>query len=118
MLSIPTPRAENGEIVLAVDDAEGGRLAEPLRGHRIFRLAVDAFGVKHCKVVHGLGIALVRRGEIEAARLLDVLFQAHALFIHAAEAELGRRDAAPRRAIEPGRGHCEVLGHPFALGKT
>src|ERR1700683_612598 len=40
------------------------------------------------------------------------------LLIHAAEAELGRRDAASRGAVEPYCRRRDILGHHLAVGKA
>ena len=69
----------------------------------IVRLAVDAFGIEHGEVMHGLGIAAGGGGEIEPAGGGQVLLHALALLQHAGIAELRRRQALARRALEPAR---------------
>ena len=84
----------------------------------IIGLAVDAFGIEHREIVHGLGIAGFGSREIEAARGFEVLLDAHALFIEAAEAELRRHEALLGGALEPFRGVREVLRHAAAFGEA
>src|SRR4029079_12421318 len=78
---------EDGEIVLAVADAVGGGLAEPLRRHLVVGLAVDALGIEHREIVHGLGVALAGGAQVVAAGGLKVLLDAFAPLVQAAEAE-------------------------------
>ena len=59
--------------------------------------------------MHRLGVALLRGREIEALRGLEVLLHALALFIKAAETELGGREAGLGGAFEPARGFFEAL---------
>ena len=61
-------QSEDAEIVLAVGNAVFRGLAEPLCGGGVVRLALDAFGIEHGEVVHGLGVALAGGGHIELAR--------------------------------------------------
>ena len=61
-----------------------GRLAKPARGGLVVGLAVDAFRIEHREVVQRLGIASLPRGDIEAARGLEVLLHAEPLFVHPA----------------------------------
>ncbi len=58
------------------------------------------------------------RREIEAARGFEVLLDAHALFVEAAEAELRRHQALLGGALEPFRGGREVLRHAAAFGEA
>ena len=65
-----------------------------------------------------LGVAGFARGEIEVARGIEVLLDAQAFLVEAAEAELRRRQAVLGGAIEPVRRLGEVLRHATAFGKA
>ena len=84
----------------------------------IIRLAVDALGVEHGEIVHGLGVAGAGGGEIEPPGLGQVLLHALALFQQAAVAELRRRQSLGRRAFEPARRFVHVGRHAAPFGKA
>src|ERR1700730_18331843 len=75
---------EDREVVLAVGYPVIGRLAKPARGGFVVGLGVDAFRIEYREVVQRLGIASLPRGDIEAARGLEILLHAEPLFVHPA----------------------------------
>ena len=101
---------------LSIDAVVGG-LAEPAGRGLVVGLAVDALGIEDREIVHGLGVAGFGGGHIEPARGIEVLANAHALFVEPAEAELRRHEALAGGALEPGRGLGKILRYAAAVGK-
>ena len=116
---MPSPRAaQDAEIVLAVGNPCVRRLAEPLGGAGVVGLAVDAFGIEHGEIMHGLGVAPRGGGKIELAGVGEVLLHALALFQKARKTELRRRQALGGRALEPMRGFLQVRRHAAPFGEA
>src|SRR5262249_21263919 len=117
-LDAVTACIQDAEIVLTVDDAVGGSLAEPFRGGCKVRPAVDAARVEHSEIVHRLGMSLGGGVHIKAARLGQVFPDAESLFIHAAKTKLSRSEARLCSPPQPGGGHDEIAGRVAALRET